>query len=230
MSVIDNLTSIFVPIHREGYPFIIIFFIITCLLWFVWTPLFLLSLVLTIWCIYFFRDPERQIIQDDKLVLSPADGKIVFLDKVVPPSELELGSEPMTKISIFMSVFSCHVNRSPIAGEIKKITYIKGKFLSAQLDKSSEDNERNCLLIEGEHGSIGVVQVAGLIARRIRCWRKENEILDAGKKIGMIRFGSRVDVYLPDEIVPQIAIGQQAVAGETILARVGGKQPHFSVE
>lgn len=218
MSLTDTIRNTFVPIHREGYPFIAGFFVFSLILGWLWNPLFWVGMVLTIWCIYFYRDPERVTPLDDRLVISPADGKISAVGPAVPPAELGLGDEPRLRISVFMNVFSVHINRAPVRGEIEKIEHKPGKFLNADLDKASTENERNSVLIDSPHGKVGVVQVAGLVARRILCWSKEDEVLSVGERFGLIRFGSRVDVYLPEGAVARVAAGQTAVAGETILA------------
>lgn len=218
MSLTDTIRNTFVPIHREGYPFIAGFFVVSLILGWLWNPLFWVGLVLTIWCIYFYRDPERVTPLDDRLVISPADGKVSAVGPAVPPAELGLGEEPRLRISVFMNVFSVHINRAPVRGEIEKIEHKPGKFLNADLDKASTENERNSVLIDSPHGKVGVVQVAGLVARRILCWSKEDEVLSVGERFGLIRFGSRVDVYLPEGVVPRVAVGQTAVAGETVLA------------
>lgn len=218
MSLTDTIRNTFVPIHREGYPFIAGFFGVSLLLGWMWTPLFWIGLVLTIWCIYFYRDPERITPVDDNLVISSADGKVSSVGPCVPPAELDLGFEPMLRISVFMNVFSCHVNRAPMRGNIRSIMHRPGKFLNAELDKASSENERNSLLIDGPKGQIAVVQIAGLVARRIVCWSKPGNELSAGERFGLIRFGSRVDIYLPEGAVSRVAVGQTAVAGETVLA------------
>lgn len=219
MSIVNSIRNNFVPIHKAGYPFIAIFFGVSLLLGWLSIYLFWIGMVLTLWCVYFFRDPERVTPIGDELVISPADGKISFVDDCIPPVELELGDEEMVRISVFMNVFNCHVNRVPMDGKIENIQYRPGKFVNAELDKASEQNERNGLVIETAHGKIGVVQVAGLIARRIICWRNIKEDVLAGERFGLIRFGSRLDVYLPKGAKPQVGIGQSAIAGETVLAR-----------
>lgn len=218
MSIVRSVRNSFAPIHPEGYPFIAGFFIVSLVLGWMWTPLFWMGLVLTIWCIYFYRDPERVTPIDPDLVISPADGKISFVGEAVAPKELELGSEMMIRISVFMNVFSCHINRIPIDGHIMALAYRPGKFANAELDKASDHNERNGLVIKTVHGNIGVVQVAGLVARRIVCWSKIGDDVVAGKRFGLIRFGSRLDVYLPKEAKLRVSVGQNAIAGETVLA------------
>ncbi|MCQ0092548.1 phosphatidylserine decarboxylase [Roseovarius sp. M141] len=208
-----------VPMHKEGRKFVAIFAAITIALAFVWTPLFWLGCGATVWCYYFFRDPVRVIPQQEGLVLSPADGIVSLIQDVVPSGDLGLGDTPVTRVSVFMNVFNCHVNRAPIAGVVRNITYHKGQFLNASFDKASELNERNSLMIETKSGArIGVVQIAGLVARRIVCFVKVDDSIDIGHRFGLIRFGSRLDVYLPEGVSPLVAVGQTAVAGETILA------------
>ncbi len=221
MSIVNSIRSQLAPIHPEGYPFIGAFALASLVLFWLWTPLGWLGTVLTLWCAYFFRDPVRVTPISDKLVVSPADGRVSLVANAVPPPELALGDRPLPRVSIFMSVFDCHVNRSPVSGRIERIVYTPGKFLNADLDKASEDNERNALVITGTAGRVGVVQIAGLIARRIVCWVKEGQEIGAGERIGMIRFGSRVDVYLPAGTVPLVSVGQTSLAGETIIAELG---------
>ena len=197
MSIVNSIRSQFVPIHPEGYPFIGGFALASLILFWLWTPLGWLGTVLTLWCAYFFRDPPRVTPVGDGLVISPADGRVSLVVNAVPPPELALGTKPLPRVSVFMSVFDCHVNRTPVSGRVERIVYTAGKFLNADLDKASEDNERNALVVAADAGRVGVVQIAGLIARRIKCWTKEGQAMIAGERIGMIRFGSRVDVYLP---------------------------------
>src|SRR3954470_10228584 len=218
MSITDSIRAQIPPIHPEGYPFIGGFALVSLILFWIWTPLGWIGTLLTVWCALFFRDPVRVTPVRDGLVVAPADGRVSMVTKVLPPAELGLGEKPLPRISIFMSVFNCHVNRSPSAGRIERIVYHHGAFLSADLDKASEGNERNSFVIATAHGRIGVVQIAGLIARRIVCFVREGATLGAGERIGMIRFGSRVDVYLPDGVRAVVAEGQTAIAGETILA------------
>lgn len=221
MDLIASIRNALVPIHREGYRFIAAFAAAAVVLGFLWGPLFWFGLVLTLWCAYFFRDPERVTPIADHLAVSPADGRISLVGHVVPPAELELGSEPLLRISIFMNVFDCHVNRAPMRGRIARIAYREGRFHNAELDKASEFNERNAMVIDGPRGEIGVVQIAGLIARRILCWRATGDRIEAGERFGLIRFGSRLDVYLPDGARPRVAEGQTAIAGETVIAEFG---------
>lgn len=219
MSVLDSVRAAIVPIHKEGHKFIAIAGVASFVLSFLWGPLFWIGLIITAWVAYFFRDPQRVTPIDASVVISPADGRVSLIGPAVPPAELELGDEPMMRVCVFMNVFNCHVNRAPIAGNIHKIAYKPGLFLNADLDKASEDNERNGLVIAGEKGAIGVVQIAGLVARRIVCWSQENDQIAAGERFGLIRFGSRLDVYLPSNAQPQVHIGQIMTAGESILAR-----------
>ena len=221
MSLVNTIRNTLVPVHKEGYRFVAIFFVVSLVLGFLWEPLMWIGFVLTAWCAYFFRDPERMTPIDDDLVISPADGRVSSIATVLPPEELNLGSEPMLRVSVFMNVFNCHVNRAPMAGTITRVAYRAGKFVNAELDKASHENERNGLVIETKHGAIGVVQIAGLVARRILCWKYENGSLDAGERFGLIRFGSRLDVFLPAGAEPRVSVGQTAVAGETVLAEFG---------
>lgn len=218
MSIVDSVTKSLVPIHREGWPFIAIALVATLVVgWFV-DPLFWIGLFLTGWVCYFFRDPQRVTPVGENLVISPADGVVSHVGAVRPPEELELGSEPLMRVSVFMNVFNCHVNRAPVGGKVSKVAYRAGKFLNAELDKASDDNERNGLVIEQNGVKIGVVQIAGLVARRIVCFVQEGESLSAGDRFGLIRFGSRLDIYFPAGTIPKVALGQTMIAGETILA------------
>jgi len=223
MSVFASIRAQLVPVHRQGYPFIGAFALLSIVLFLVWSPLGWLGTVATLWCAYFFRDPPRVTPVADGLVVAPADGRICRVANAVPPAELMLGTAALPRVSIFMSVFDCHVNRSPASGRIERMVYTHGKFFNADLDKASEHNERNSLVIAGAGGRIGVVQIAGLIARRIVPFVREGEEVGAGERIGMIRFGSRVDVYLPDGVRPLVSEGQIAVAGETIIADVAAR-------
>jgi phosphatidylserine decarboxylase len=222
MNLVDTVKNAFVPIHREGYPFIAGFAAATLLLGYFSSVLFWIGLILTGWCAYFFRDPERVTPVDDRLVISPADGVVSSVGPAVPPRELGLGNAEMTRVSVFMNVFSCHVNRAPVRGRISRIEHRPGKFLNAELDKASAENERNGLVIESPNGTVAAVQIAGLVARRILCWAEAGNALSVGERFGLIRFGSRVDVYLPAAAVPRVAVGQTAVAGETVIAEFGG--------
>jgi phosphatidylserine decarboxylase len=218
MSILTSIRAQLVPIHREGYPFVGVFALASLILFFVWSPLGWLGTILTAWCAYFFRDPPRVTPIGERLVIAPADGRISQVANAIPPKDLELGDRPMPRVSIFMSVFDCHVNRSPVSGRIERIVYRAGKFINADLDKASEDNERNALVIASAGVRVGVVQIAGLIARRIVSFRSPGDTIAAGERFGLIRFGSRVDVYLPEGITPLVGEGQMAIAGETVIA------------
>lgn len=218
MSLLDSTRKVIVPIHKEGYIFIAIALVATLVLGHLWTPFGWIGALITLWVCYFFRDPVRITPQRAGLVISPADGRVSQVALALPPPELNLPAEPMTRISIFMNVFDCHVNRAPVSGRIVKMAYTPGLFLNAELDKASDDNERNALAIETSFGTVGVVQIAGLIARRIVPFVKEGEVIATGERFGLIRFGSRVDVYLPTSVVPLVGEGQTAIAGETVLA------------
>lgn len=220
MSVVASVRRQLVPIHPEGYLFIAIFAIAALLLGWLWAPLGWIGWILTLWCIYFFRDPPRVTALREGLVISPADGRVDLIGYFVPPEELEMGDKPLPRVTIFMSVFDCHVNRMPVTGRLERIVYKPGLFLSADLDKASEDNERSSMVIDAASGRYGVVQIAGLLARRIVPFdnQREGNILPAGERFGLIRFGSRVDVYLPDGVKPLVGVGQKAIAGETIIA------------
>ncbi|WP_440678527.1 phosphatidylserine decarboxylase [Candidatus Pelagibacter sp. HIMB1611] len=212
-------TKIFPKIHTEGYKFIVIAGFITIILLLVNGFLGLIGLLLTIWVYYFFRDPERIIIGDDNYLVSPADGEIIKVEEVDGPKELNLENKKFKKISIFMNVFDCHVNRTPCSGKVEDILYKPGKFLNASLDKASEDNERNYYKLKDNHGNdIVIVQIAGLVARRIVCETNKDQTLNQGDRIGMIRFGSRADVYY-ENYEPLVKIGQTAISGETLLAK-----------
>ncbi|KQS80521.1 phosphatidylserine decarboxylase [Rhizobium sp. Leaf384] len=224
MSLITSVRNTLVPINKAGYPFIAVFFVVSLLLGFLWEPLLWIGFLLTAWCAYFFRDPERVTPVDDDLVISPADGRVSSVAYIVPPEELGLGFEPMLRISVFMNVFNCHVNRAPMRGTITRIAYRAGQFVNAELDKASSENERNGLVIETAHGAIGTVQIAGLVARRIICWASQGEQLQAGQRFGLIRFGSRLDVFLPAGAEPRVSLGQLAIAGETVLAEFGSEK------
>jgi phosphatidylserine decarboxylase len=218
MSVANSIRAQIPPIHPEGYPFIGGFALASLILFWIWTPLGWIGTVLTIWCALFFRDPVRITPVRDGMVVAPADGRISMIAQAVPPAELGLGDKALPRISIFMSVFNCHINRSPVSGRIERIAYRPGTFINAELDKASEDNERNSLVIASSNGRIGVTQIAGLVARRIVCFVKEGQSIGAGERFGLIRFGSRLDVYLPDGTRALVSEGQTAIAGETILA------------
>ena len=211
--------NIFPKVHNEGYKFIIIFALVTIILYFINGFLGILGLLLTIWCYYFFRDPERISIQDDNYLTSPADGVVIQIQETTGPKELQLENKKYTKISIFMNVFDCHVNRTPCSGIISEILYKPGKFINASLDKASEDNERNYYKIKNNNDEdIVVVQIAGLIARRIVCETSKDQSLKQGDRIGMIRFGSRADLYF-ENYKPLVKLNQKTIAGETLIAK-----------
>jgi len=215
-----------VPIHRAGWPFIAIFACGAAVLGWVSEPLGFVGLVLTAWCIYFFRDPERVTPMRDGLIISPADGVVQMIDRAPPPDELGMGPEPRPRVAVFMNVFNVHVNRIPIDGTITAASYRPGKFLNASLDKASEFNERQSLTVTtADNQEIAFVQIAGLVARRILCHAKEGDTFRAGERFGMIRFGSRVDIYLPDGVEPLVSVGQLAVAGETVIADIRAQEP-----
>jgi phosphatidylserine decarboxylase len=226
MSIVSSITTAFVPVHKEGYRFIAIFAGITLLMfWFGASILGWVGVILTLWCAYFFRDPERVTPLREGLVISPADGRVSMITQVVPPPELDLPREPTTRVSVFMNVFDVHVNRAPVAGRIVHMAYVPGAFVNAELDKASEDNERQALTIATPDGQkIGVVQIAGLIARRIVKFVSEGAQLGVGQRFGLIRFGSRVDVFLPHGVAPLVCVGQRAIAGETVLADLRGTE------
>lgn len=220
------------PIHKEGWPFIILFGVATLIIYCIpiINSLTLLGVILTIWCVYFFRDPERVTPDDEGVVVSAGDGVISQIAEAVPPKELGL-DEKRTRISVFLSVFNVHVNRLPISGEITETHYHKGKFLSANLDKASDDNERQTIVIKGKGGKeLVCVQIAGLVARRIVCYANEGDAAKAGDRYGIIRFGSRVDIYLPKGVKPLVKVGQTAIAGETIFANMATAKPSTSKE
>ncbi len=222
----DMLSTVVKPIHKEGYKFISIFAGVTVLLFLLAQPLGWIGVGLTVWCYYFFRDPDRHTPIREGLMVSPADGVISLIEPAVPPAELEMGDQALTRVSVFMNVFNCHVNRMPIGGKIAKIAYRPGKFLNASLDKASVDNERNSMAIEMVDGrKIAVVQIAGLVARRILCEVEEGTALETGARFGMIRFGSRVDVYLPEGVEPLVALGQTMISAETVIADLTSAEP-----
>lgn len=217
--------NIFKHIHKEGYVFSAIFLLITFLLWGVHPFLGKIGFILTAWCLYFFRNPDRVVPSRVGFIISPADGMVSLIKKVKPPKELDLGAAPLTRVSVFMNVFNVHVNRVPIKGVIKKIHYHKGKFFNAELDKASEHNERQLFCVETKEGHrVGFIQIAGLIARRIRCDVKEGELVKTGQRFGLIRFGSRVDVFLPKGVSPLVIVGQKMVAGESIIGDLLSKE------
>jgi phosphatidylserine decarboxylase len=222
----DMLSTVVKPVHPEGYRFIALFAAVTAVLFLIWAPLGWLGTGLTVWCYYFFRDPARVTPDRAGLVVSPADGVVSLIGPAVPPPELGLGPTAMTRVSVFMNVFDCHVNRVPVGGTVTAVAYRAGKFLNASLDKASEDNERNALAIRlPDERMVAVVQIAGLVARRIVCHVKPGDVLPTGARFGMIRFGSRVDVYLPDGVAPLVAVGQVMTSGETVIADLASDEP-----
>jgi phosphatidylserine decarboxylase len=218
MSVIDSIRNGLAPVHREGYPFLLIGAGVSVVLLWLIPPLGWIAVLITAWFAYFVRDPERVTPLRDGLIVSPADGRICLVGPAIPPRELDLGDAPLPRVCIFMNVFDVHVNRAPIGGRILRIAYKPGKFLSADLDKASEDNERSGMVLETPIGQVGVVQIAGMVARRIVSFVREGEAIGTGERYGLIRFGSRVDVYLPPGTRPAVAEGQRAIAGETVIA------------
>jgi len=225
MSVVNSIRSQLAPIHPQGYPFVGGFALASLILFFLWTPLGWIGTLATAWCAYFFRDPVRVTPLRDGLVVAPADGRVSLVANAVPPPELGLSDRPLPRISIFMSVFDCHVNRTPVSGRIERMVYRAGKFISADLDKASEDNERNAFIIATARARIGVVQIAGLVARRIVTFSALGETIGVGQRFGLIRFGSRVDIYLPPGKSALVSVGQRAVAGETVLADLQSPEP-----
>jgi phosphatidylserine decarboxylase len=223
--IIESIRRLFVPIHREGYPFIAIGAVLAVLIGHYVEPLGWILFVLTLWVCYFFRDPVRVTPVRDGLVISPADGRVSQIVTTVPPPESGLPATPMTRVSVFMNVFDCHVNRSPVTGRIVRMIYTPGLFLNAELDKASEDNERSALVIETGGITIGVVQIAGLVARRIVNFVREGDAIGVGERFGLIRFGSRVDVFLPTTTQVLVGVGQKAMAGETVIADLRADEP-----
>ena len=220
------LDSVLTPIHRAGWPLIAAFAAATVLLWWLWTPLGLIGLVLTAWCVYFFRDPERVTPSRAGLVVSPADGVVQMIQPAVPPPEIGMGRQALMRVSVFMNVFNVHVNRIPIDAEVGTLAHRPGSFVNASLDKASEENERQSIQLRLADGrEVCVVQIAGLVARRIRCDLTSGKRVRAGERFGIIRFGSRVDVYLPDGVQPLVAVGQTTIAGETVIADLDGHEP-----
>ena len=225
MNIIDSIkTSIITPIHPAGIPFIAIFFVFTIIIGWLWSPLFFVGLVLTVWCVYFFRNPERFTpvlsgANKNNLIISPADGKVIEVSKVTPDEELGLPDGNWTRVCVFMNVFDVHVNRSPMSGQITYKNYIPGAFFNASMDKASSDNERLILGMDTENGKkIAFVQIAGLVARRIICDVDIGSHLKSGDIFGIIRFGSRVDIYFPSDASTKVLVGQKMIAGETIIA------------
>ena len=225
------LNNVVVPIAREGWPFIAIFSLVSLVLYVVYAPLGWVGLVLTLWCIYFFRNPDRVTPEREGLLISPADGIVQMIAEVAPPRELDMGTEPVVRVSVFMNVFDCHVNRIPCDGRVGRLVYVPGQFLNASFDKASEENERQIIRIDLETGAfVGAVQIAGLVARRIICYLEDDQTVLAGERFGLIRFGSRVDVYLPPNTVSQVIIGQKCISGETVIADLKSDEPARSGE
>ncbi len=225
-SLLDTITESLAPVHRDGHKFVAIGLAVTLVLFLIWSPLGWIAALVTAWIIYFFRDPDRVTPLRDGLVIAPADGKVSLIETVRPPAELGLGDEERVRISIFLSVFDVHIQRAPVAGRIVRSLYVPGAFLNAELDKASEENERRAIAIETAAGvRIGVVQIAGLVARRIVTFVSEGDSLGVGERFGLIRFGSRVDTYLPVGAHPAVAVGQRAVGGETVLADLKSTEP-----
>lgn len=213
------LKTVLTPIHKESLPFIAISLVLSALLFWLWPPAGWLGLVASAWCVYFFRDPTRVTPVRPGLVVSAADGMITALTETPPPPELEMGSTPVWRVSTFLDVFDVHINRAPVDGTVSRMAYTPGKFVNAALDKASEDNERMAIRLDREQGpSVAVVLIAGLVARRIRCFTKEGAELARGERFGLIRFGSRADVYLPNGVEPLVCVGQRVLGGETVLA------------
>ena len=225
------LKSIFVPINRAGWPFIAIFCSLTVIVTYFSESFGWFGVIITTWCVYFFRDPARITPTRDDLIISPADGVVQMIEEAIPPEELEMGSEPFNRIAVFMNVFDVHVNRIPIGGKISKLAYRPGKFLNASLDKASEFNERQSVRLTLPNKiDIAFVQIAGLIARRIKCDIKEKQAVITGQRFGLIRFGSRVDLYLPQNIPILVSVGQRSIAGETVIADLKLHEPSRSGE
>lgn len=225
-SLIDTITDSIVPVHSDGYKFLAIGAGVCLLLFLVWPPLAWVAVLITAWIAYFFRDPPRVTPLRDGLIIAPGDGRVSHVEVVRPPAELGFGDEPRLRISIFLSVFDVHINRAPVAGRVVRSVYVPGTFLNAALDKASEENERRCLVIQTPNNlEIAVVQIAGLVARRIVTFIREGDTVGVGERYGLIRFGSRVDTYLPPGHGALVAIGQRAVGGETILADLKSDEP-----
>jgi phosphatidylserine decarboxylase len=224
--LLETIKSVIVPVHPAGWMFIAIFAVVSLLLSMISSVFAWLGLIATAWCVYFFRDPARVTPLREGLIVSPADGVVQKIVNVMPPAELDLGTEERTRVSIFLNVFDVHVNRIPIEGSISKLHYHAGAFFNAALDKASEENERQSIKITTpDNVTLGVVQIAGLVARRILCDLKEGQSVKTGERFGIIRFGSRVDVYLPVGTTPLVIVGQRAIGGETVLADLKSSEP-----
>ena len=221
MSVVASIRSQLAPVHREGLPFIGMFALASLILFWLWSPLGWLGTLATLWCVYFFRDPPRGVPQDDGVLIAPADGLVQMVVDAVPPAELGLGDQPLIRVSIFLSVFDVHINRSPCAATVEIVAYRPGKFLNAAADKASEENERMAVALRRTDGRvIGCVQIAGWVARRIVCYVKPGQPVTAGERFGHIRFGSRTDLYLPPGARLLVAAGQRMIGGETVMAEL----------
>ncbi|MBT6330202.1 MAG: phosphatidylserine decarboxylase [Kordiimonadaceae bacterium] len=222
----ETILSVFVPIHREGHKFIGVFAVVTFMFFLMDLDFMVtIGIILTLWCAYFFRDPDRITPQKEGLIIAPADGVVQSVKTSVPPAELDMGDEQRIRVSIFMNVFDVHVNRVPADGKIIRQAYTPGKYLNASLEKACEDNERHALLLETTSGKyVAFVQIAGLVARRILCWAEDEKEMKAGERFGLIRFGSRVDVYLPKGVNSLVSVGQRAIAGETVIASEKGRE------
>lgn len=223
----ETILSVFVPVHKDGRVYVAIFAGITLFTYMVTelAAIFWIGTILTAWCAYFFRDPDRVTPQKEGLIIAPADGVVQSVKPSVPPAELDMGSEECTRISIFMNVFDVHINRIPIDGKIIRQAYTTGAYLNASFEKACEENERHAILMETTAGNnIAFVQIAGFVARRIKCWVNDGAELKAGERFGLIQFGSRVDVYLPKGVNSLVAVGQRAIAGETVIANEKGRE------
>jgi phosphatidylserine decarboxylase len=222
----DALSTVLYPINRAGWPFIAIFAVATIIFFALWAPLGWIGLILTLWCVYFFRDPPRTVPLRKGLMVSPADGRVTMIVPAVPPPELGMGGEQMLRVSIFLNVFNVHVNRVPIEGTVVKSAYHPGKFLSASMDKASDVNERAAVRLKMTDGrEIAFVQIAGLVARRIITTLKDGQEVRTGARYGLIRFGSRLDIYLPRDAEPLVIVGQTAIGGETVLCDFASTEP-----
>lgn len=230
--LLETIKSVIVPVHPAGWMFIAIFAVVSLIAAMIWSALGWIGLIATAWCVYFFRNPDRITPLREGLIVSPADGVVQKITKCVPPTELDLGVVERTRVSIFLNVFDVHVNRTPIEGSISKLHYHAGKFFNAALDKASTENERQSIKITTPDGlTLGVVQIAGLVARRILCDLKEGQSVKTGERFGLIRFGSRVDVYLPPDVTPLVIEGQRAVGGETVIADIkNGEAPRVGTK
>ena len=225
-SLFDTITSSLAPVHSEGHKFVAVGVVATVLLMWLWAPLGWLAALITLAIAYFFRDPPRMVPSRAGLLTAPADGRICAVDTARPPEESGLGEEVRPRVSIFLSVLDVHITRAPLSGEVVRSSYMPGLFLNAELDKASEDNERQSFVIEPADGEpVCVVMIAGLVARRIVAFVKEHDRIGVGERLGLIRFGSRVDLYLPQGAIPQVAVGQRAVGGETVLADLNSQEP-----